>query len=751
MNQDCSFSNAPKGFFRSSLEGKVIEADQCLVEMLGYESREELMRIDIARDFYVDPLIRLKLLTELSTAHKTHELFCKHRDGRPIAIRMNFGRVFDDVGNFLYFEGTIQDISASIKDPNLLRIQYNLALQLSNTFDLRTTLNEVLNAAMQIEGVDCGGIYLLNDSSRKFELAASIRLPDWFIQSVSQYALNEPQMQYMMQGKPLYLSTKMIQHMSRPGLEKAGIIEGAIAPITYQERVIGTLNLGSHTHKTILLSARRAIEAIALQIGGSVARAQTESARQIGRQNLQSLFDMLQDMILVLDKTGRLLYANHMVGKRLGYTPAELSNMEVADFHPPQRRQEVVDLFTKLVAGEASVCDIPFLAKDGTQIPVEILGTCGKWGEIEAVFGIARDLSERHHARLALYESESRFRAIFESAAIGLVLGNMQGEIILAANGAFAKMLGYTPEGLIGKSFVDFTHPDDVGPQRKLLKELYAGEHDKIFVEKRYIHRNGGIIWGRLNLSLIYDAEGVPLYSIGIVENITEQKQAAEAIQTEQQLLRRIIDLHERDRQITAYEIHDGITQQITASLFHLEAFRRLRESDAKTADKSLETALKLISQSVDETRRLISGLRPLILDEYGVVEAIDYLVCENRERSGMQIDFHHDVRFKRLVPPLESAAFRIVQEAIANACRHSQSPAVIVELVQRDDRLHIKVQDQGLGFDPNAVEETRFGLRSIRERARLLGGRAEIQSAPGSGTSISVELPVVLRAEGED
>ncbi len=171
-NNEISFNDAPKGFFRSSLEGKVIEADQYLVEMLGYKSREELMRIDIARDFYIDPLIRLKLLTELSTENKTHEFFCKHRDGRPIAIRMNFGRVFDDAGNFLYFEGTIQDITASIKDPNLLRIQYNLALQLSNTFDLRTTLSEVLNAAMQIEGVDCGRIYLLKDSSRKFELAA---------------------------------------------------------------------------------------------------------------------------------------------------------------------------------------------------------------------------------------------------------------------------------------------------------------------------------------------------------------------------------------------------------------------------------------------------------------------------------------------------------------------------------------------------------------------------------------------------
>ncbi len=862
-NNGISFKDAPKGYFRSSLEGKVLEVDQCLVEILGYESREELMQIDIPRDFYVDPLMRIKLLTELSTENKTHDFFCKHRDGRPIAIRMNWRRVFDDAGNFLYFEGTIQDISASIKDPNLLRIQYNLALQLSNTFDLRTTLNEVLNAAMQIEGVDCGGIYLFNDASRKFELAASIRLPDWLIQSVSQYALEEPQMQYMMQGKPLYLSTKMIRHSSRPGFEKAGIIAGAIAPITYQERIIGTLNLGSHTHKTILLSARCAIEAITLQIGGGVARAVAESARQIGQQNLQSLFDSLQDMIFVMDKTGRLLYANNLVGKRLGYAPAELANMEVADFHPPQRRQEVLDLFSKSLGRGGFSMRYPFTGEGRRQIPVEIIMAHGKWGEIEALFGIARDLSERHHARLALYESESRFRAIFESAATGLALGNLQGTM-LVVNNTFAKMLGYAPEELVGKRYSEYTHPEDVGVQQTLLDELFRGQHDKFLLEKRYIHKNGGIIWGRLNISIIRDAEGAPLYGIGIIENITdrkqaeeqlrkneallrglfgnlpdfiilvdqnakilfanrdapgatketmvgmdgfgfirashqqqcreafyraistctvqeadsfdvfdhhwscrivpfidhiaggcaivictditEKKQAAEAIQKEQQLLRRIIELHERDRQITAYEIHDGIAQQVTASLYHLEAFRRMRDSDTKSAEKSLEIALKLIGQSVDETRRLISGLRPLILDEYGIVEAIDYLVCENRERSGMQIDFHHDVRFKRLAPPLESAAFRIVQEAVANACRHSRSPIVVVELIQRDDRLHIKIQDQGVGFDPNAVEETRFGLRSIRERARLLGGRAEIQSAPGSGTSISVELPVVLQ-----
>ena len=163
----------------------------------------------------------------------------------------------------------------------------------------------------------------------------------------------------------------------------------------------------------------------------------------------------------------------------------------------------------------------------------------------------------------------------------------------------------------------------------------------------------------------------------------------------------------------------------------HLDAFRRLRECDAIAAERSLDTALKLISQSVDETRRLISGLRPLVLDEYGIVEAIDYLVCENRERSGMQIEFLHDVRFKRLVPPLESAAFRIVQEALANACRHGRSQIVIVELTQSEDRLHIKVRDQGPGFDPSAVGESASACGAFASGPGCLAGGRKSNPPP--------------------
>jgi PAS domain S-box-containing protein len=748
--KDVSDPGESVGYFRSSLEGKFIDVDQTLVDLLGYKSREELMQIDIARDLYLDPSIRTRFLSGITAEYQTQEFISKRRDGRPIAVRLTWRRVFDQSGNFLYFEGTSKDVSKSMEDPEFIRILYDLALKLYNTSDLRRTLDEILYTAMQIGGADCGCIYLFNGATNNFELAASLGFSPGFKRALSQYSLTDPQMQYIMQGRLLHISLAEVPLPKRAFFEKEGVKCGIIAPIAHQGHIIATLNLASRTHNTILPRHRRAFEAMTLHVGGLVVRAQAEAAREISRQNLQSLFDTLQDMIIVLDRTGKILYANRMVGRCLGYSPAELSSMKITDLHPPQRHQELLDLFAKLVAGEAVVCNIPFLTKDGLQIPVEILGTLGKWGEIEAVFGIARDMSERQRARLMLHESQSRFRALFESAAVGMILADMQGRM-LAVNGAFAKMLGYTPGELIGKHYTALTNPEDIGVQNALLRELFEGKRDSFLLEKRYIHKNGGVIWGRINISGIRDTEDKLIYGVGVVEDITEKKLAAQTIQNEQQLLRRIIDLHERDRQITAYEIHDGIAQQVTAALLHLEAFRRLSESDAENAEKSLETALKLIGESVDESRRLISGLRPLILDEYGVVEAIDYLVCENRERSGTRIDFSHDVRFKRLAPPLESAAFRIVQEALSNACRHSLSPIVFVKLEQRGDQLHIEVRDQGVGFDPNAVGETRFGLRSIRERARLLGGKAEIISAPGSGTSIAADLPVVLRAEEHD
>ncbi|MFH1266010.1 MAG: sensor histidine kinase, partial [Planctomycetota bacterium] len=166
-------------------------------------------------------------------------------------------------------------------------------------------------------------------------------------------------------------------------------------------------------------------------------------------------------------------------------------------------------------------------------------------------------------------------------------------------------------------------------------------------------------------------------------------------------------------------------------------------DDNPQQASECYSAGLHLLRESVAETRRLIAGLRPPILDEAGIMAAISHLIHDVSARNGPDVEFHGSVKSKRLEPMLENAIFRIVQESLTNACRHGKSDRARVELVQDGSQVRVEVQDWGIGFDPESVEERCFGLAGIRERARVLGGRATIDSTPGQGTRIVVELPV--------
>ena len=236
-------------------------------------------------------------------------------------------------------------------------------------------------------------------------------------------------------------------------------------------------------------------------------------------------------------------------------------------------------------------------------------------------------------------------------------------------------------------------------------------------------------------------------WAVAIVRDITRRKRAEEALQKEQRLLKQMLDLQERERKLVAYEIHDGLAQQLTGAMYKFQAVERLRGSDPPEAESVFAEGLRMLTDAMAETRRLIGGLRPLVLDESGIVAAIDYLIAEHKQRGGPEIEFSHKIRFQRLAAPLESAVFRIVQESLTNACRYSQSEKVRVEVAQTDDHVWVEVQDWGVGFDPQRINGGHYGLQGIRERARLFGGSAAIDTAPGEGTRIRVELPLVETA----
>jgi len=204
-------------------------------------------------------------------------------------------------------------------------------------------------------------------------------------------------------------------------------------------------------------------------------------------------------------------------------------------------------------------------------------------------------------------------------------------------------------------------------------------------------------------------------------------------------------ELSEQQRSLIAFEIHDGLVQYATAAQMHFQAVAAAQESyDAAAADQ-FARGMILLEETIREARSLIQGLYPPSLEEGSVAAAIEVLVDQRRSDAGPKIEFEHELGELRLSSPQEIAVFRIVQEALANAMRHSGSDRIRIELIQQEGHIHLTVHDWGRGFDPGSVPP-RHGLSGIRRRALALQGRATIESSPQQGTRIVVEFPL---AEG--
>ncbi len=214
-------------------------------------------------------------------------------------------------------------------------------------------------------------------------------------------------------------------------------------------------------------------------------------------------------------------------------------------------------------------------------------------------------------------------------------------------------------------------------------------------------------------------------------------------LRAEHDLLHIRIKAYDRDRQLMAYEIHDGLLQYLAGALWQIEGVLGRTELDSQSR-KMLSEAQQWLRQAMAEARCVLSGLRPPLLDEEGILAALDRLAAENSEPGKLQIAVDRTLKLRRLDPLLEGAIFRIVQESLGNVRKHSQAKHAQVRLAENGDRLLLSIQDDGQGFSVDAVPPDRLGLQGIRKRAQLLGGTAKIESAIGEGTRMNVDLPLL-------
>ena len=309
--------------------------------------------------------------------------------------------------------------------------------------------------------------------------------------------------------------------------------------------------------------------------------------------------------------------------------------------------------------------------------------------------------------------------------------------------------LPWWPSGKHNFEIVHIPRVNGAGAEDNASKHYLPSEATKSLIAVPLTSRNrlmGFVGFDSVTVEKTWSLEHVALLKVvgELFANVLERQKTDQELSREKEFLRELLDLQERERKLVAYEIHDGLAQKLAGALLRFQAVAPLSEQNQEQLQDTFDAGIDLLTQSVGEARSLISGLRPPILDESGVIAAIDYLVCEQQQLPGPKIVFKHKLNCERLAPPLETALFRIVQEALANACRHSQSDKVQVDLKEEKQQIWLSVEDWGIGFDPKKVPHERYGLRGIRERVHLLGGQATVHSTPNQGTRISVRLPLL-------
>ena len=319
---------------------------------------------------------------------------------------------------------------------------------------------------------------------------------------------------------------------------------------------------------------------------------------------------------------------------------------------------------------------------------------------------------------------------------------------VLFANRFACDLFGYTKDELVGKNVVGTIVPPIEGSGRDLAEHIqdvckHPERHQSD--ENENMRKDGSRVWISWTNRAVLDKNGNPEEILCIGNDITAHKKIDEKLRQEQQMLRRLLESQHHELQLIAYEIHDGLAQLLTATVIHLQMFEHLHEDKPNQARKAYQMARETLDQATAETRRLIQGLRPAVLEESGIATAVKLLLEEREKQSGIKMEFACDVSFRHLEHLLENALYRIAQEAITNAIRYSKTEKLRVSLSQKNDRVNLEIMDWGRGFDTEKVDPHHFGIEGIRERARILDGLATIESSPGRGTKITVSLPMAF------
>jgi len=499
-------------------------------------------------------------------------------------------------------------------------------------------------------------------------------------------------------------------------------------------------------------------------------RRQIENALRQSEARFRTIFQEDKSIKLLIDvESGRIADANHAALMYYGYSYEQITRMRIQQINQ-LTSEEIAHEMQAVIEGKKQYFNFRHQLSTGEIRDVEVYSTSLDIESHRYLLSIIHDITDRKRAEQALQESEEKYRKMFEYAPIGILHSSAQDARILRVNPKFLEILGYDEETLKTMTVADFTHPDDLPQDLAELRKLANGEVSYYVREKRYIHKNGHILWGRVHVSLVRDAQGQPLYFIAAMEDITWRKQAEEELKTAKEAAEESNRVKSEFLATMSHEIRTpmnavlGFTELLDGVL--TDPKQRSYLHAIQSGGKALLTLINdILDLSKLDAGKMAIQLAPVELRR--LLEEIRQIFSLRANQKQLELRVECDAALPSILIMDEIRVRQVLFNLVGNAIKFTDAGHVTLSALRRGTDgdtldLVILVEDTGIGipaeeqsrifeaFHQSLIQRTQkfggtgLGLTISKRMIDLLGGTISVRSVVEQGSVFEVVLPQI-------
>jgi PAS domain S-box-containing protein len=483
----------------------------------------------------------------------------------------------------------------------------------------------------------------------------------------------------------------------------------------------------------------------------------------------------IADFAYIFDRKGRFIFANKPLATLLGLTPAAMAGKDFHDLGYPAEladrlQRQIEHVFT---AKEIVQDETLFTSPAGATGYYEYIfrPVLGVDGTVEVVAGSTRDITERKKSERALRESEEHFRLLVEGARDYAMFLLDPANIITFWNVGAERVFGWTQAEAIGNSGAMIFTPDD-RRKKEVEKEIKAALSDGRALDRRFhLRKDGSRFWADGVLMRLDDESGKVRGFAKVARDASDQRRAEDELAhardeleqrvlertrelvamnkelertmaDRQQLERELLEVSEREKRRIGEDLHDMVCQELTATALFLKSTAKRIALDSAAAAKTLEESAQTVNRNVVIARELASGLQAIELSASGLKNALRNLAVQACQNTGIKCHFKCARGVRVPDDPAALHLYRVAQEAVTNAIKHSGAKNILVSLDRNPEHVCVSVQDDGKGFTPRKRGKG-LGLHMMRYRANALGGKLKVERRRTGGTDITCVIPI--------